>query len=239
MKLFNRFRKNVIAGSGLKKYLLYAVGEIILVVFGILIALGINQASEEGDKRKEMYRIAELVQSQMKDDEKNIEKTLKELDLLEKMIDTVLYKTPQNKSIDANCASCFQVLLGSPVPNTSVRVPNLIRQNPLVKGKIEKQLHKIELLYNDALQQQELYDQVVYDQLTENINHWKNNYDWFAGYLSRGSCEGDCLDYFQNSPDYRNRVAYFEFTIVIAYYAELDIFRKQIMKEREVLEALL
>lgn len=186
-----------------------------------------------------MYRIAELVHSQMKDDEKNLEKTLKELDFLEKMIDTVLYKTPESKAIDANCESCFQVLLGSPVTNTSVRVPNLIRHNPLVKGNIEKQLHKIELLYNDALQQQEVYDQVVYDQLTENINYWKNNYDWFAGYLSRGSCEGDCLDYFQNSPDYRNRVAYFEFTIVIAYYVELEIFKKQIKKEREVLEELL
>ena len=42
MKLLNRFRRNIIEGSGLKKYLLYAVGEIILVVFGILIALGIN-----------------------------------------------------------------------------------------------------------------------------------------------------------------------------------------------------
>lgn len=239
MKIFRRFREKQIASKGFRKYILYAIGEIILVVLGILIALGINQASEENSKRKEMHRIAQLVYSQMTEDQKNIENVLREMDYMEKMIDTVLYRTPLDQPIDKDCNTCFHVLLGSSLPNTSVRVPNLIRQNPLVEGALEKELHKIELIYNDELQQEEVYDRVTYDQLTENINYWKTNFDWFAGYMSQGNCNDDCLDYFQNSADYRNRVAYFEFTIVEAYYYELEIFRRMIEWEMEVLWCLL
>ena len=239
MKLFNGKRKKIVPGSGIRKYLLYAVGEIILVVLGILIALGINQASEEKSKRKEMYRIAQLVHSQMIEDQENIENTLREMDFMEKMIDTVLYQTPLDKPIDKNCQSCFNILMGSSLPNTSVRVPNLIRQNPLVESNLEKQLHTIELVYNDELQKEKVYDQVTYDQLTENMNYWKNNFDWFAEFFALGDCNDDCLDYFLNSADYRNRVAYFEFTIVMAYYSELHAFKNSIENERKKLEAFL
>lgn len=57
--------------------------------------------------------------------------------------------------------------------------------------------------------------------------------------MSQGDCNDDYLDYFQNSADYRNRVAYFEFTIVEAYYYELEIFRRMIEWEMEVLWCLL
>ncbi|WP_158594447.1 hypothetical protein [Aquimarina sp. AD1] len=46
MKLFNAQRKNLMTGKGIQKYLVYAVGEIILVVIGILIAVSINNANE-------------------------------------------------------------------------------------------------------------------------------------------------------------------------------------------------
>ena len=42
IKFFRRFRKQLLDGHRFRKYLLYALGEIILVVLGILIALSIN-----------------------------------------------------------------------------------------------------------------------------------------------------------------------------------------------------
>ena len=42
MPFFNKIRKNEIKTDGMKRYLLYAVGEIVLVVAGILIALQLN-----------------------------------------------------------------------------------------------------------------------------------------------------------------------------------------------------
>ena len=42
MKFFNKFRQKLLSENKFSKYLVYAVGEIILVVIGILIAIGVN-----------------------------------------------------------------------------------------------------------------------------------------------------------------------------------------------------
>ena len=46
MKFFRQIRKQLLAEKKLRNYLLYAVGEIILVVIGILIALAINNNNQ-------------------------------------------------------------------------------------------------------------------------------------------------------------------------------------------------
>lgn len=46
VKLFRRFRFNLLAQSKVSKYALYAIGEILLVVIGILIAVKINNINE-------------------------------------------------------------------------------------------------------------------------------------------------------------------------------------------------
>jgi sensor domain CHASE-containing protein len=50
IKFFRKIRKKMLAENKFSKYLLYAIGEIILVVIGILIALSINNWNE---RRKE------------------------------------------------------------------------------------------------------------------------------------------------------------------------------------------
>ncbi|MBL7473050.1 hypothetical protein IS446_09620 [Robertkochia sp. 1368] len=61
MKFFNRLRRQLLEKNNLKKYLLYALGEIVLVVIGILIALAINNAQQENEiKRKEITYLSGL-----------------------------------------------------------------------------------------------------------------------------------------------------------------------------------
>ncbi len=52
LSAFRKVRKSIINISGFKKYALYAVGEIILVVIGILIALSINNWNENRKERQ-------------------------------------------------------------------------------------------------------------------------------------------------------------------------------------------
>lgn len=52
LKFFRKVRKQLIAEKKIRNYLLYALGEIVLVVIGILIALAINNANEQRIKRE-------------------------------------------------------------------------------------------------------------------------------------------------------------------------------------------
>ena len=47
IKFFKKIRQKLLSENQFSKYLIYAVGEIILVVIGILIALQINNWNEE------------------------------------------------------------------------------------------------------------------------------------------------------------------------------------------------
>ena len=51
IKFFRKIRKNLLTENEFSKYLLYAIGEIILVVIGILIALSINNQNETRKER--------------------------------------------------------------------------------------------------------------------------------------------------------------------------------------------
>lgn len=62
LKLFRRIRQNLVREGNLKRYLIYAVGEILLVVLGILIALQINNLNEKRKERNEEQKI--LIQLQ-------------------------------------------------------------------------------------------------------------------------------------------------------------------------------
>ncbi|MBS9464058.1 hypothetical protein KIM67_16675 [Flagellimonas sp. 389] len=53
IKFFRRLRKKSFVENKFSKYLLYAIGEIVLVVIGILIALQINNRSEFKKERKQ------------------------------------------------------------------------------------------------------------------------------------------------------------------------------------------
>ena len=68
LHFFRRIRKGLIASSSTRKYLLYAVGEIALVVIGILIALQINNWNENHKKSVIELRMLRQVASDIEND---------------------------------------------------------------------------------------------------------------------------------------------------------------------------
>jgi len=66
LKFFRKIRRKLINESNLKRYLIYAIGEILLVMIGILLALQVNNLNEEKKSRIQanLYKekiIADLV----------------------------------------------------------------------------------------------------------------------------------------------------------------------------------
>lgn len=73
LTFFRRIRKGLVEGGSTSKYLLYAIGEILLVMIGILLALQVNNWNE---KRKQRIKEKEVLQILINNLELNIQ-TLK------------------------------------------------------------------------------------------------------------------------------------------------------------------
>ena len=63
-----KIRRELVAAGKLRKYLLYALGEIILVVFGILIALQINSWNDRRLERQKALQVYRSVRRQIEKD---------------------------------------------------------------------------------------------------------------------------------------------------------------------------
>ncbi|MCB0783913.1 MAG: hypothetical protein KDC02_06725, partial [Flavobacteriales bacterium] len=75
-RFFHAFRKRLLRGNRLTRYLVYALGEIVLVVIGILIALEVNNRNSEAKMRRSetqyLNEIAKSLRSDLKDVHFNI-----------------------------------------------------------------------------------------------------------------------------------------------------------------------
>jgi len=68
IKFFRRIRQKLLEENRFSKYLIYALGEIILVVIGILIALQLNSWNEVKKENKEEQRILALLKEEVSRD---------------------------------------------------------------------------------------------------------------------------------------------------------------------------
>lgn len=73
IKFFRQIRQQLLTENKFSKYLMYAIGEIILVVIGILIALSINNRNNESIQRAAEQNFYRNIQQQLADDAQNIQ----------------------------------------------------------------------------------------------------------------------------------------------------------------------
>ncbi len=73
MKLFRKIRQTLIKEGSLKKYLLYAIGEILLVMIGISLAFQVNNWNDGRIQRNAEIRYYENIRDQIVDDKELIQ----------------------------------------------------------------------------------------------------------------------------------------------------------------------
>ncbi|GGG57100.1 DUF6090 family protein [Bizionia arctica] len=92
IKLFRNIRKNLLKEGKTTKYFKYAIGEIILVVIGILIALQINNWNEQRKQNRNLRDVYSNLLLDIKSDSVSYSKNLKELKDID-FLQEQLYKT--------------------------------------------------------------------------------------------------------------------------------------------------
>jgi len=95
LKFFRTIRKKLIEEDNVRKYLFYAIGEILLVVIGILIALQINNWNEFSKNRNyEIYLLSE-VQNNLKEDKALIDEIIQKREKAAYATDRMLTYVPE------------------------------------------------------------------------------------------------------------------------------------------------
>ena len=96
IKFFRRIRQNLLTENKISKYLIYAIGEIALVVIGILIALQINNWNQSHHDRLFERRALSEIQSNLELDLKEIGSEIEAFKLVEKSCDILIRHLESN-----------------------------------------------------------------------------------------------------------------------------------------------
>ena len=168
-RFFRQFRQRLLAESQASKYLLYAMGEIVLVVVGILIALQVNTWNEDRHIRKDKNLLLtnlkadfELRKSELVEFDEYFEKEIHALELL-----LPLFNDPERLPEGPTIDSLLSFTTNAYSFNESFKLLDLLFDTgriDLIEGEELKQLLlKWPFLVEETLEEQRLLYQVDYN----------------------------------------------------------------------------
>jgi hypothetical protein len=208
LKFFRRIRKELLSNNRIGKYLLYAMGEIILVVIGILIALNVNNRSEQ---RKTEARVESIFEDIMEELTSDIDKTtnlMRYFSRRDSMIylvqnDLITKEDYQNPEIPSHL---LWNLTGwySAVDLTKDAYNNLTQDLNAVPTKYNDVLKDLNHLYGSLFKTVARHDQGMLELLDRNSQIEMRNHSWYAG--NSVEDRNKKIDYMLNDFRYKNEV---------------------------------
>ena len=93
IKFFRRIRQNLLTENKFSKYILYAIGEIILVVIGILIALQVNTWNENRKTNKLELQLLESLQKEFTYNKNELDRSIAKAQIIQKRCEVILKNT--------------------------------------------------------------------------------------------------------------------------------------------------
>jgi hypothetical protein len=171
IKFFRKIRQNLLTEGKTSKYFKYAIGEIVLVVIGILIALQINNWNENRKVRKDTYTLSIRLLNEVNKNIKSLEVSVKELKSVDNATLTTLdLITEDFKVVNA---SILDSLIYKIIITPNSKFYTSVLNEALATGKVS-------LFENDTLKQTiyeistiieevEIAEKGIYTDINENL----------------------------------------------------------------------
>ena len=165
VKVFRSFRSKLLQDGSARKYVLYAIGEIFLVVVGILIALSINNWNNEKELRKAEKQIYQSILRRIKEDKSDIQGNVRynNIHMAQFQHANEIIETNNRARIDT-----LKVILYKLFKYSNFSGSDNIYQNLLNSGDIK--LLKNEDVVGELQELEELY--IFMNRLED--NHWQS-----------------------------------------------------------------
>lgn len=224
MKLFRNQRNKLLENKKIGKYLAYAIGEIILVVIGILIAVSLNNWNQNRKEKQQLINIYTIIKDDLNNDLQEIDK----IQSTYKAQSSIFFKVLNDsvKPIEYLLNPQFTFLtIGFPEITFNKRGYNQLTD--FNTDSFQDSLPtKIIEFYTERLREIQIDDDLRASDFKENYSHYKNNYEWWADLISMKGSKG-FIAYATTDPDYKNRVASAYFITYNVFLPELKKFEDQ------------
>ena len=242
IQLLRKIRKSLLAQSKFSNYFFYAIGEIILVVIGILLALQINNWNEHNKNKKELDQILTIIAQDLQTDLDHIAESIVFYEQLDSfLMDIITKEYPESYFDSVNAEnylesihSVSRISIGREL-NIQQRGINLLQQFVENKNISEKDLsQEISQFYTTEVNSIIKLRQIVSSFARENFMYLEQ-FPWFKDYIVK-KYNPETVRFFANDPMYKNKAASFLTIAVRTYLRDLKIFKNGAMTLIEKIE---
>ena len=206
IKFFRKIRQNLLNENKVGKYLLYAFGEIVLVIIGILIALYLNKQSEQIQTESKIDALFENVLLELEMDINISTSRIYFYHRKDSIASLVLNTDLTYDDYTGKNSSALRNLVFNRRPygisNAAYNV--LISNINNIPEKYSEAVRFLNTSHNIARPLVDEFNVFVKDLIDRNFTDLENNYDWFSNGLNANNKEA--IDYFLNNYKYKNKV---------------------------------
>ncbi len=233
IKFFRKIRQNLLMENKTVKYLKYAIGEIFLVIIGILIALQINNWNNQRIEKNKQINILNRVLSDVQNDIQELSFTINYLDSIKPIFNKVRNDSITLDLLDQGISRLLTAKYGTSLNKTGVKQ---------LKETTNKDSLTIQII--------ELYDNMesyiiptendindVVDKLIDKLIEYPWYTEWMSKTITKDNSSKELQDYFLTSMEYKHRVFYFYQLIYNNYYPGLDFALSSLKSIEEQLKA--
>lgn len=193
IKFFRKIRQNLLNEGKTTRYFKYAIGEIILVVIGILIALSINTWNETRKENIYLLKVYGQIRQDLKADTINLRISIEDLEaknariteIIERTIPVTYYDT-LNEANYKNCTKCRSDITNlEPFQYLDKGYQLLKPLNTAQNFKEDSLSNTITQFYNEYLPLVDESQNLLLE-LSKDILADYQQYDWFIDYADFG-----------------------------------------------------
>jgi hypothetical protein len=228
----------MIEGKRLRNYLIYAFGEIILVIIGILFALAINNWNNERELKETNVELQQKVLAQLEADIIKISDFQKDIDTTNQTYRKVLNRDYDKTKVNVN-GVISTVLFEVNTLSLNQQLINLVDNAELDDSAASKKLISINSMYKLYLDDIKSLEDIIVKKMTDNLSEIEKTQPWYADLMTDFVCRNDCINYLLKDEGHKSRLASLRFVYVTGYGGVINSFYEDVVGSKAELEALL
>ncbi|OZV68486.1 hypothetical protein [Winogradskyella aurantia] len=235
MKFFNKIRLASLKNKRFSNYLIYALGEIILVVLGILIALYLNNWSTNEQLVAANVDLQNRVLVQLNKDIHDLDRFQKELDSLDQVyLKTLGRDYDKSKVNDAGLIST--ILFDVKDLGLDQQSINWIDNAVLDNSKASESLINLSGVYKLYFKNIDDIEKIIYEKFKTNLEHLESTQPWYTELITDFKCGNDCVRYLLYSDEHKAKIASLRFLYINGYGDLVKGFYYDLIRSKKELE---
>lgn len=225
IRFFRRIRQQLLTENKFSKYLLYAIGEILLVVIGIMIALYINNGNVQRITEGKIVEILKEIQNDLGKDILKADETIEYYRIRKSRITLILNdKLTYDDYKNSPLFSKFLILSARHIRLHDNGYINLMRNTNNIPNKYKPLINPLNEIYIYNKYEINKFDDKINGITDDFENILVTKHDWYYSGSTSVPISDEMIDYFSN-PTYKNYAYRYAATGWVNLSSHLSQFR--------------